>query len=186
MKPNVLGIIGGILAFISIVLPWWTMTISSGVMGITYSSDLSLYPYQAKATAMGVSMIVDMNLWYGWAALALVIVGGVLGIVGSLLQNGKAMLIGAGVLALLSMIVFAAGLQSELSKAPINTGYPQVGLFSNGSSSVAGLTSINYTTYLSFGFWITLVAAIIMLAASRRKNAPTPPPPSPPLSPPPS
>jgi hypothetical protein len=182
LKPNVLGIIGGILAFISTVLPWWTITISSGVMGITYSSDLSLYPYQAKATAMGISMIVDVNLWYGWAALALVIVGGVLGIVGSLLQNGKALLIGAGVLALLSIIIFAVGLQSELSKAPITTGYPQVGLFSNGSSGVPDLTVVNYTTYLSLGYWITLVAAIIMLVASRRKNVQTTPPQSPPPS----
>ncbi|MEM2971204.1 MAG: hypothetical protein QW270_02110 [Candidatus Bathyarchaeia archaeon] len=100
MKPNYIGIIGGILAFVSLALPWWTMTMSSTFMGITYSVDVSVYPYQAKASAMGVSATVAMELWFGWAALALIILGGILGIVGSVMPaKGKTVIVIGGVLA---------------------------------------------------------------------------------------
>lgn len=181
MKLNYVGIVGGILAFVSLALPWWTMAMSGTAMGMTVSVDVSLYPHQAKASVLGISTTVPMELWFGWAALALVVLGGVIGIVGSVMAGkGKMMLIIGGILALLSITVFAAGLQSELSKAPILTGFPGVSLFSSGSYSYMGM-SMNYSTYLSFGFWLALVAAIIMLVASRKmpvKAAFAPPPPT--------
>lgn len=69
-------------------------------------------------------------------------------------------LIVAGILALLSIIIFAAGLQGELSKAPPVSGFPEVGLFSSGSWSFMG-ASMDYSSYLSFGFWLALIAAIL-------------------------
>jgi hypothetical protein len=184
LKPNYIGIVGGILAFISLVLPWWTMTMSSSLMGVAYSIDVSMYPYQARIGGMGISLPVTMDLWFGWVALALVVLGGLLGIVGSVKSDkARMMLVVGGVLALLSIVVFALGLQIELSKAPPVSGFPAVGLFSSGSYSYEEI-SMNYSTYLSFGFWLALVAAVVMFVASRRKpvEAVVPPPPPPPLA----
>ena len=85
---------------------------------ISMSAGVSIYPYQATASAMGASAIVTMELWFGWAALAFIVITGIAGIVGSLIvgKNGKIILTVAGILALLSIIIFAIGLQNELSK----------------------------------------------------------------------
>lgn len=78
-----------------------------------------MYPYQARVGGMGISLPVTMDLWFGWVALALVVLGGLLGIVGSVKSDkARMMLVVGGVLALLSIVVFALGLQIELSKAP--------------------------------------------------------------------
>lgn len=182
MKQNIIGIIGAIIAFISLALPWWTMSISSSIGGISYTGDASIYPYQARVSFMGFSMAVDHTLWYGYVALALVVLGGLLGIVGSVAQKGRMMLLGGGALALLSIIVFVAGLQLDLSTA-LMSGWPVVGLFGSGTYSPTEGSAMNYTTYLSFGFWIALVAGIMMLVASRKKpvQAAPPPPPPPPI-----
>jgi hypothetical protein len=186
LKPNYLGIIGGILAFIALVLPWWVMSISSSVMGTAFSGELSVNLYQATATVMGISTTVSLNLWFGWTALVFVVIGGLLGLAGSLITSGRRMVLAlGGILVLLSIIVFAAGLQNQISSGSLATGYPTgAGLFSGGSYTYLG-TSINYSTYLSFGFWLPLVAAIIMFAALTRKPAeaipssqPSPPPPT--------
>jgi hypothetical protein len=87
------------------------------------------------------------------------------------------MLIG-GVLVLSSLAVFAVGLLNELWQTLVVAGFPKVGLFSNGSSMWNPALTINYTTYLSSGFWMALIAAVLMLAASkfrvwpRRKERP--------------
>jgi hypothetical protein len=182
LKPNIIGLAGGVIAFISLALPWWTMAISSTIMGISLSGEASIYPYQATASAGGTSTAVTIPIWYAWAAFVLIVIGGSLGIIASLAQSTRMLLVAGGLLALLSIIIFAAGLQNELSKSTITAGWPMVGLFSSGS--FMGYT--NYTTYLSFGFWLALAAAIIMLLSSRRKPevttpkpTPTPPPPPP-------
>jgi hypothetical protein len=182
LKANYVGIIGGTIAFVSLALPWWAMSMSATVGGTSYSVDVSVYPYQATATALGVSQSVAISIWYGWVALVLVIIGGVLGIVGSVTALGKKLLIGGGALALLAIIIFAAGLQNELSATSVISNAPVVGLFSGGSYNFLG-TSMNYSTYLSFGFWIALVSAIIMFAAIKtqpgeKAPAPAPQPPT--------
>lgn len=179
LKQNIIGILGAIIAFVSVVLPWWTMIVSTSTLGYSFSTDVSIYPYQATANGFGVSSPLSIDIWYGWAALVLVLIGGVLGIAGSLAQRTRMILVAGGLIALLSVIIFAVGLQSELSKSAVVTGYPMVSLFSTGSF----LGYANYTTYLSFGFWLALVAAIVMLAASRKKLEISAPPAVPPLSP---
>lgn len=181
MKINYVGIVAGVIAFVSLALPWWTMTMSAEAMGITFSADASVYLYQATASAMGASATVTMELWFGWAALALIVIAGVGAIVGSLIigKTGKMILIVAGMLALLSVIVFAAGLQNELSKAPAVSGFPEAGLFSSGSWSFAG-ASMDYSCYLTFGFWLALIAAIMtFISLSKHPLAPLPTPPAP-------
>jgi len=180
LKQNIVGIVGALVAFVSAVLPWWTMVWSASILGYNYSYDVSIYPYQATASGVGISNTVSISIWYGWVALVLVLTGGVLGIAGSLTQRTRMILAAGGLLALLAVVIFAVGLQNELSNTAVIGGYPILGLFS--SESIYGN---NYTTYLTFGFWLALVAGIAMLVASRIKpetNAPTtvsPPPPPP-------
>jgi hypothetical protein len=119
LKMNYVGIVAGIIAFISLALPWWTVTASVGAMEISMSVDVSVYLYQVKASAMGASETVTMDLWFGWTALVLIVIAGITGICGGVIagKTGKLVLITAGMVALLSIIVFVAGLQCELSKA---------------------------------------------------------------------
>jgi len=173
LKVNYIGIAAGIIAFISLALPWWTMTMSAEALGIEISADVSVHTYDARASVKGLGLeasesIVDgFSIWYGYTALAFIIIAGVAGIVGSLIvgKNGRMILVVAGILALLSIIIFAAGLQSELSKLTEATeetmpGLPEVSLFSSGSYSFMG-ASMDYSTYLTFGFWLALIAAIL-------------------------
>jgi hypothetical protein len=177
LKPSIIGIVGGVLAFVSLALPWWTMSVSAayGDFG-SLSVDVSVYPYMASAAGFGA---VASSLWYGWIALALIIVGGVLGIAGGVKPDKAKLLSSGGALALVSVILFAVGLQLDLLQGSLGTGAENVYLFASGS-----VESASYFAYLSFGFWIALVAAIVMLVASRKKPAAAvtayPPPPPPP------
>jgi len=168
LKINYIGIIACIIAFISLVLPWWTMKASVEAMEMAVSAELSVYLYQAQASAIGMSITVTMDLWFGWAALALIVIAGAAGIVGSVIvgKTGKIILIVTGILALLSIIIFAVGLQGELSKASPVPDFPKVDLFSSGSFTLMDEISMNYSSYLTFGFWLALVAAIIAFISS--------------------
>jgi hypothetical protein len=184
LRINIISIIGAVIALIGLVLPWWTITysLSSGISvepGMIYSYSASIYTYQTTATGYGTTVTGQMNLWYGWAAFTLLTLGALLGIAFSLIPKARALLALGGALALLSVIVFAAGLQNDLSTT---SGLSGIGLLSSGTTSVLGV-SYSYTTYLSIGFWLALVGAIVMLIASLRKpktTAPTTvPPPTP-------
>jgi hypothetical protein len=183
LKLNYIGIVGAILAFVSIALAWWTMAITTPAG----NEDISIWTYQARITAPGVSYdlvspptgITPLNIWFSYAALALVIIGGVLAIVGSVTALGRKLLIGGGVLTLLSLIIFAVGLYNTLSAGPlVNSSFPQVGLFSSGTYSGA-----SYSTYLTYGFWVALVAMILMFVAiviKPKEQVTQPPPATPP------
>ncbi|MGD0029305.1 MAG: hypothetical protein ABSC91_10250 [Candidatus Bathyarchaeia archaeon] len=182
MKLNIIGVVGVIILFISLALPWWMMTLSPSETNAIYSGNVAIYPYQATAsvTPPGSSLVLRTDFWYGWAALALVILGGLLGIAGSLLRGARVLLVGGGLMALLSIIIFAVGLQSDLSNSTFaqeaGLPWPALGLFVSGTFG-----GYAYTTYLSFGFWLALAATIIMLFASLKKPkmiAPTAPPPT--------
>jgi hypothetical protein len=175
---NIIGLVGVIILFISLALPWWMMNLSPSGTNVGYSGNVAIYPYQATASLSppGSSIVIRTDIWYGWVALALVILGGLLGIAGSLLRGARVLLVGGGLLALLSIIIFAVGLQSDLSNSTFAEGWPALGLFVSGNFG-----GYAYTTYLSFGFWLALAATIIMLFASLRKPkmiATTAPPPT--------
>jgi len=149
------------------------------IMGI--SVNFSVYPYQTKMSMTGVPQTVmqsedSSKPLFALATLALIVVAGIAGIVGSVIvgKTGKIVLTVAGVLALLSIIIFAEGLQNELSKEAPAPGFPELSLFSNGVYSVMGVLSMDYSTYLNFGFWLALVAAIIAFISSL-KHPMTPP-----------
>jgi hypothetical protein len=145
------------------------------------SVDVSVYPFMASMSGLDVSGI---SLWYGWVAFALIIVGGLLGIMGGVKPDKAKMLSIGGALALVAIIIFAVGLQLDFLSIPSTEGSPSFALFGGGSISVSGY-DVSYFAYLSFGFWIALVAAIVMFAASRKKPAAVtafPPPPPPPTA----
>jgi hypothetical protein len=157
MKLNYIGIVGAILAFVSIALPWWT----ESALGFSY--DLKLYDQGTFST---------FNYWYGWLALVLVLLGGLLGLAGSVMSSGKKIVMGGGILALIAIIVFPVGFQMDLMRL----NFP-IGMFGGTISGVS------FSAYLSYGFWLALVAAIIMLVAMRypkpAAQAPSAPPPTP-------
>jgi hypothetical protein len=151
-------------------------------MGNIFSDQATLYLYQAKVSILGISTGAS-NPWYASTALAFLVLSGLLGLTGSVIANGRRIVLAlGGILALFSIIVFAAGLQNDISNGAVG-GYPTgASLFSSGSYSLLGMP-ISYSAYLSFGFWLALVAAILMFAALKRKPAEAipPPQPSPPL-----
>jgi len=162
-KLNYVGILGGILAFVALIMPWWTETASVPVMGLGNSTaiDLPLYLYETSASVLAnpPTRVVTLGLWFCWATLALAALGALWAIVGSSVSGkGKWILVFGGVVGLLSIVVFAVGLQSELSR--IGSG---LDLFTAASGTWGTLT-----TYPSFGFWGAFVAAAIMLVAARR------------------
>jgi hypothetical protein len=165
MKLNYVGIVGAIIAFVSIALPWWTYS-ESGV-----SFDLKLYDQGSLTT---------LNIWYGWVALLLVVIGGLLGLAGSVMSNGKKIVLGGGILTLIAIILFPVGLQADLMRLNL-----PFGVFFSGT-----VYSASVSTYLTYGFWLALVAAIIMLVAMLyQKPTPQAPPaslPPTPSSPPPT
>ena len=83
MKLSIIGIIGGILGFVSLALPWWTMSFSSAIFGQSFSIEASVYLYQV--TGAGQSGTLGAEFWYGWVALVLVLVGSILGLLGSVI-----------------------------------------------------------------------------------------------------
>jgi hypothetical protein len=187
LKPNYFGILGGILAFISSVLPWWAMHVGGVVTEASYSGQAYVYLYQTTATGLLAPVSASMNLWFGWTALVLVVIGGWLGVASSVTSRAirRLLLALGGALLVCSIIVFAAGLQNQISNGTWATGFPQgagIGLFSSGSYGHPG-SATNYSTYLYFGFWLAVIAAIWMFAALTIKPTDaisTPPEPSPP------
>jgi len=164
--------------------------VSAEAMGTEIGTDVSVYPYKATAHAREDAGTwnepVNMDLWFGWVALVLIGEAGIAGIVGSVIVGkiGKIILIVAGILALLSIIIFPAGIQSNLSVGPpvpdAGAFWKELGLFSSGSLTEMGI-SWDYSSYLSFGFWLALAAAIIAFISSlKHPVAPPPAPPAPP------
>jgi hypothetical protein len=157
------------MAFISLALPWWVVTISTtGPLGITTYDEATLYLYEAKVSITGWRLfgiaIGVTHPWYASTALAFVVLSGLLGLTSDVIANGRKIVLTLGaILALFSIIIFAAGLQNDISNGAVGRFYPTgASLFSSGSYTYLGTLSVNYSGYLSFGFWLALVAAIIM------------------------
>lgn len=167
LKPDVISIVGGLLAISSLAFPWWTISVVFHFMGIDQPAYVSLYLYRADTNALGWSRSSHLNLLFGWVMLALVVFASLLGILGGLLRRTRMVLIG-GSCAIASMIVFVAVLQSELLNGPVVPwGFIVAGVFSSATIDQGYLSSASYTAYLSFGFWIALAAAIILLVSAK-------------------
>ena len=165
LKPDVASIVGGLLAISSLAFPWWTVSVVFQLMGIDRPGYMSLYLYRADTSALGWSRSSQLNLSFGWITLALVVSASLLGILGGLLRRTRMVLIG-GSCAIASTMVFVAALQSELLNGPVVPwGFIVTGVFSSATIDQGYLSSVSYTAYLSFGFWIALAAGVILLVS---------------------
>jgi len=170
VRLNYVGLIGGVVALISLVLPWWTMaitwTISVGEYRVTASEEVVVYLYKAILGSPSLSISADINLWFGALVIALMLAAGILGIVGSLFRmRSITFMASGGALALLSAVFFAFNMYMELQRpTTLVGGVPRVGLFSIGTFGLAN-THI-YIAYLSFGFWLALATGFMMLIAT--------------------
>jgi hypothetical protein len=166
LKSNIFGIIGGIIAFVSLFFPWWMMIISSS--SGTERLSFSIFPYEVTRTLLigssGIPQVTNVNIWYGWIALVLIVIGGLISIAGSIKERTRAPIAAGGLLMLLSIIIFAIGLQNELSSQPSSL-WPANKLFSSGTWSIL-FTNFPFSAYLTYGFWLALTAAIITLFAA--------------------
>jgi hypothetical protein len=147
-------------------MPWWNVSATVPVIGLGNSTaiDFPLYLHEVSAGVLGnpPSQVIILGLWFCWAALALTALAGLLAIVGSVrADKGRRILLISGVIAVISVIVFAVGLQDDLSRTGSG-----LDLFKTASGSWGTITA-----YLSFGFWGALVSAATMLAAGMRRGA---------------
>ena len=162
-KLNYLGILGAIVAFASLSMPWWNLRASIPIMGLGNSTviDFPLYLFSTSASAIvnPSTQVVSLDLWFCWATLALIASAGIFAIVGSIaIGKGNRILLVGGIVGLISIIVFAIGLQTELTA--LGSG---LNLFTMASGPWGALTA-----YLSYGFWGALVATVTMLVAATR------------------
>lgn len=160
---NYFGIVGAILAFASLTMPWWNITAIIPIMGLGNSTaiDFPLYLYSTSANIIvnPSTQVMSLDLWFCWVTLSLVASAGILAIVGSIvIGKGNRILLVGGVVGLLSIVIFVIGLQTELSA--LGSG---LDLFTMASGPWGMLTA-----YLSYGFWGALVAAVTMLVAATR------------------
>jgi len=191
---NKVGIAGGVLALISLLLPWWEMslnvweTTNNPSISICWSSSISIFPYQISSRNFPAPQTVTIDITpFILFVLPFVVIGGILGVAGSVVddeEKGKALLFVSGLLTLLSIILFAFMLQIVLLGSPPAPYFflsypgrvppyslvpiPKMGLFSQGISTFENV-SISYSSYLSIGFWTAAIAAVVILIALRKQ-----------------
>jgi len=167
-KLNYVGILGGIVGLASLIMPWWTQSAVVPVVGLGNMTaiEFPLYLYESSAGLLAnpPSQVIALDLWFSWLTLALVALAALLAIVGSTVPGrGRIMLVVGGLAALISLVVFGIGLQNELTRTGSG-----LDLFKTTSGAWGTLT-----TYPSFGFWATLMAAATMLVAATRHRGMT-------------
>jgi hypothetical protein len=145
----------------------WTSNI--GKTQISGSQSIDVYPYKSGFNTGLVTLPVALNL-QGTFVILLLVMGGLLGILGSLVGRGGSVALAiGGLLSLLSAIVFGVNMIVELSRPEVLAAeVPRVALFSSGTLS--GAYTRSYYAYLSFGFWLVVAGGIILLAATRKNR----------------
>jgi len=164
-KINYLAVIAGAVALASLFLPWF--------MGGFDTSDVHMeftaYLFQIVGVVNNVSQTTFVSVWFGWAAIALLLIGAVNSFAGSLIigKRGQVLILSAGIFALLSMVVFGAGLvNSDFVSSDLNPRYT-ISYFPN----TFGLTDAQIDDWyhsswsINYGFWLALAAGIIAFAS---------------------
>ncbi len=197
MKVNLASLLGGLLGLVSLVLPWWTLNFSSSYGQAATSMSESLYLYQSTLSIAGASSLSVGNFWFSWVTFSVMLIASLLVLAASLSSGsnnviadyGRLLLLMSVALSLFAVIVFPIGIQVQFSNYSGNTGLSSIGLFSSGTYSAGG-TAFHYSTYLTFGFWVTVAATTAMLVAFLRYSGDQkedeqeePPPPEPPRQP---
>jgi hypothetical protein len=170
MKINYFGVVAAVLAFASLVLSWYTVTMTA--VGASIKMDFTVYLYQIQGTVNGVSATAFPNIWFVWGALALMVITAVGCLAGSVLagRKGQLLLLMAGILALLAMVAFGGGLlNSNYANEDLEPA-SAMGLF---PANAFGITVDNAMQYgynfvwsLSYGFWLAAVAPSLLAKKS--------------------
>ncbi|RLI10220.1 hypothetical protein DRO33_05810 [Candidatus Bathyarchaeota archaeon] len=149
-----LSLIGSIMAFVSLVLPWWSFSvlfISIGfnlinfITGVTAPGET---PAPAPTEAGMASVLIIL-------ALVFIVLGGILGLAGSFVSSKAPAAIG-GVLIILAPIMFIAAL-ALVSSA---TGFNMIW------GSVTDPTGITYRWGISWGVYTAFIAGILTAVGS--------------------
>ena len=157
MKVNVIGITSAIIALASLALPWWTMTIS--ILETPFSWDMYMLGVRSPIEIVGDSLLFDFADSYRYAALALIVVGAILGLAGSVTvgRRGWTILATSGISIILAAVIFVAGLATDPALADAT---PPIGIFESKEVTILGF-SYRISTYLHIGFFLAITAAIL-------------------------
>jgi hypothetical protein len=129
--------------------------------------EFNAYLYQLAGTVNEISQTTTANVWFLWGALALILFAGVGCLAGSFLasRKGQVLVLTAGIAALLSMVVFGAGLLNSDFANPSEEPAAVMNLF---PSNAFGMTAeeamewfYSFSWFLSYGFWLALLSAIL-------------------------
>jgi len=162
MKVNVIGIASALIAFISLVLPWWTISVSfSGLLRMSISWDVYTWGIRSPAEIGEAPIVLDFADWYRYVALAMVVAGAIFGLAGSVTvgKKGWTVLAMSGILTILAAIIFVAGLATDPALTDRS-----IGVFENRKLEITflGLTSSSsLSAYLHIGFFLAVIAAIL-------------------------
>ncbi len=164
-KINYLAIIAGIVALVSLVLPWFI----GGFDTSDVHMEFTAYLYQITGVVNTVSQTTFVSVWFGWAAIAFLLIGAVNSFTGSLIvgKKGQLLILSAGIFAILSMVVFGAGIvNSDFASSDLNPRYT-ISYFPNTfgltDAQIDGMYDSSWS--LNYGFWLALAAGIIAFAA---------------------
>jgi hypothetical protein len=165
LKVNYFGIAAAVLALVSLALSWFSVTMTA--YGASINMQFTAFLYQIHGTVNGVSASAFPNVWFVWGALVLMMAVAAGCFAGSFLAGRKELLLllTTGILALLALLVFGAGL---LSSNYANSNFEPASVMGLFSSNAFGLTANNamqygydFVWYFSYGFWLAIGAAIM-------------------------
>ena len=155
MKVNVIGVASAIIAFASLALPWWTMTISLLETPLSWN----MYTWGVRNPTEGDALLFDFADSYRYAALGFIVVGVILGLAGSITvgRRGWTILATSGISIIFAVIIFVAGLATDPALADAT---PPIGIFESKEVTILEF-SYSISTYLHIGFFLAIIAAIL-------------------------
>ncbi len=170
MKINYLGLIAGVVAFLSVFLPWFTIELWTSNYSSTMNFSANLY--QLTGTVEGITQSMFLVVWFNVGPLLLMAITGLLCLVSSFFAaRGKrnTIFVVSCVFALLAMVIFGYGLaNSSFAVEELNPGYA-ISQFPEDSFGLSAEESMQNTYYYSWqigiGFWLALTVVILSLLA---------------------
>jgi hypothetical protein len=171
LKKNYFGFIAGIVAFVSVFLPWFTIELWTSNLSSTMNFAANLY--QLTGTVEGLTKSMLLTVWFNAGPLILMLITGVLCIVSSIFAISRrrrtALLFVSCVFALFAMVIFGYGLaNSSFAVEELNPGYT-ISQFSENSFALSAEQSMqntyDYSWQIGIGFWLALTVVIFSLLA---------------------
>jgi hypothetical protein len=170
LKLNYLGIIAGIVAFVSLFLPWFTIELWTRNLSNPMNFVAGLY--QLTGTVEGVAKSIFLVLWFNGGAFILMLIAGLLSLAAGIFikKHQEMIFLGSCALALIAIGIFGYGLiNSNFAIAEINPGYV-ISQFPEGSFGMSAdesmLYSYDYSWTMGMGFWLALASAVLTLLAA--------------------